>query len=94
MSSPVDRDRHELRQRIAAYEAEIRGDQLLNVPSQIGVVDPVPKEPGGYTDDDLDLIKTFEVEIRETMIVAGRRPDPDETLAKALYRFNLRPRSN
>lgn len=94
MSNVIDRERHELRQRIAEYEEAIRGDQLMTVPSQIGIIEPVPKEPGGYTDADLDLIKTFEAEVREAMISSGQKPDPDETLAKALNRYNLRPRKN
>lgn len=80
--------RSELRKRIAAYEESIRSDQMQNVPSQIGVVIPVPQEVGGYSDAELEKIRELENEVR-----AGAKDlTLEESLEKALNRFNLLPK--
>ncbi|MCC7522808.1 hypothetical protein IT407_03350 [Candidatus Uhrbacteria bacterium] len=86
----IDEDRRRLRERIASFEEELRRDQWDTVPSQIGIVMPVPSELGRYTDAELELIKTFESEAREACIAKGIEPDPRDTLSKALARFNLK----
>lgn len=86
----IDEDRRQLRERIACFEEELRKDQWDTVPSQIGIVMPVPSEIGRYTDDDLELIKRLESEAREACIAKGVEPDPEDTLSKALARFNLK----
>lgn len=86
----IDEDRRVLRERISAFEAELRKHQWDTVPSQIGIVQPVPNELGRYSDEDLELIRTFESEAREALIAKGVEPVPDDTLSQALHRFNLK----
>lgn len=86
----IDEDRRLLRERISAFEEELRRDQWDTVPSQIGIVMPVPSELGRYSDEDLELIRMYESEAREASIAKGVEPKPSDTLSKALARFNLK----
>jgi hypothetical protein len=81
----TDELRNKTRERVIAYEVQIRQLQQEAQPSQIMDRDAVPGELGGYTDEQIDRI------IRIERLLEGGIPGEtdEERLARALQRFIL-----
>ncbi len=72
--------RSKMRERVIAYEQELRTDQSYCQPSQIIDRENVPIKVGDYTDEQIDRI------IRLEKVASAGSGDP---LGTALRRFNV-----
>jgi hypothetical protein len=73
------------RERVIAFEKELRLDQSYAQPSQIIDREAVPLAIGGYTDEQIDKIIQIEAELK------AKHPEETEDvlLSRALQRYNI-----
>lgn len=77
--------RNHMRERVMAFERELRLDQSFAQPSQIIDREAVPIQIGAYTDEQIDRIIRIMAGLKSPLAPE----DDDALLSRALQRFNI-----